>query len=64
MFSQRINGIVPLNVKSSKYIKRNDPKYFVNKENLIYTDKISDAIIFMEEKNQDIFLLGFQEYII
>lgn len=51
MFSQRINGIVPVNSKSSKYIKKNDPKYFINKENLIYTDKISNAIIFMEEKN-------------
>lgn len=50
MFSQRINGIAPVNGKSARFIKRNDPNYFINKENLIYTDKISDAIIFMEEK--------------
>ncbi|HGA0173253.1 TPA: UvrD-helicase domain-containing protein [Streptococcus agalactiae] len=32
MFSQRINGIVPVNGKSAIFKNRNDPNYFINKQ--------------------------------
>lgn len=51
MFNERIEGIVPINGNNKMYIKKNMLEYYINQENKIYTNKLSEAIIYMEDKD-------------
>lgn len=50
IFKDRIEGIIQVNGMSQRGVSRQSPRYFVNKDNKIYSDKISDCVMFLEEK--------------